>query len=222
MRSVVPLILASASPRRRELLSFLGVAFTVLPADVDESIPIDATELVEIAQILSEKKARHIADRYPQAAVLGADTIVVLDGQLLGKPQDHAEATSTLQALRGRAHQVITGVSLAYGDKTWNRYAVTDVVMRDYTDEEIADYVASGDPFDKAGSYAIQDRRFRPVDHCEGCYCNVVGLPIVLTQRLFEEASVSVLGLTVPDLPPECHPCPLSNPKNISNPALTW
>jgi septum formation protein len=222
MSSAIPLILASASPRRRELLSYLGVAFTVLPADIDESTPADVMNPVEMAQTLAETKARHIAGRHPQAAVLGADTIVVLNGEILGKPLDRAEATQTLQCLRGRAHQVITGVSLAYGDWAWNGHAVTDVFMRDYTDEEIADYIASGDPFDKAGSYAIQDRRFRPVKRCEGCYCNVVGLPIVLTQHLLQDANLTVLGLNPPNLPPECQLCPLANPNKVSTPAITW
>jgi septum formation protein len=222
MSSAVPLILASASPRRRELLSHLGVAFTVLPADVDESIPTDITNPAEIAQTLAEAKARQIARRYPRAAVLGADTIVVLDRELLGKPLDRVEATQTLQALRSRVHQVITGVSLAYGDRTWNGHTVTDVFMRDYTDEEISDYIASGDPFDKAGSYAIQNRRFGPVERCDGCYCNVVGLPIVLTQRLLQDANLTVLGLNPPNLPPECQLCPLANPNKVSTPATTW
>lgn len=220
MTSRTPLILASASPRRRELLSFLGLAFTVLPADVDESIPEAMDDPARFARSLAERKARSISERYPRTAVLAADTIVVHDGRILGKPADPAEARQTLHQLRNRPHEVTTAIALAHGDKVWTDHATTNVFMRDYTDEEIERYIASGDPFDKAGSYAIQDPRFRPVDRCEGCYCNVVGLPIVLTQRLLQEASVTVVDLSPPDLPPECHPCPLSQPENVSNPLM--
>ncbi len=220
MISATPLILASASPRRRELLSFLGVAFTVLPAKVDETVPDSVDDPAAFAQSLAERKALDIVGRYPNSAVLAADTIVVHDGQILGKPANADEATRTLGQLRNRPHTVTTAVALAHRDHLWSDHATTSVLMRDYSDEEIERYVASGDPFDKAGSYAIQDQRFRPVDRCEGCYCNVVGLPIVLTQRMLRDASLSILDLSPPDLPPECHPCPLSEPDNVSNPLI--
>jgi septum formation protein len=220
MNSAIPLILASASPRRRELLAYLGLAFSVLPADVDESQPERVDDPSTFARGLAERKARSIADRYPHTAVLAADTIVVADGQILGKPVDEAEARETLGRLRNSPHEVTTAVALAHNSHLWIDHATTSVVMRDYSDEEIAAYIATGDPFDKAGSYAIQDVKFRPVNRCEGCYCNVVGLPIVLTKRLIQEASLTVLDLNPPDLPPECQPCPLSEPDNISNPLI--
>ncbi|TVR77513.1 MAG: septum formation protein Maf [Sphaerobacteraceae bacterium] len=222
MSTPTPLILASASPRRRELLAYLGVAFTVLPAEIDESVPESMDDPVAFARHLAETKASAIARRHRRAAVLAADTIVVADGRILDKPADAEAARNTLRTLRNRPHEVTTAVALAYESNVWVDHATTCIFMRDYTDEEIASYIASGDPFDKAGSYAIQDRRFHPVDRCEGCYCNVVGLPIVLTQRLMEEASLTVLDLNPPDLPPECYPCPLSEPANISNPLITW
>lgn len=222
MSSPTPLILASASPRRRELLAYLGIAFTVLPAEIDESVPETLDDPIAFARRLAETKGRAIASRHPRVAVLAADTIVVVDGKILDKPVDTDAARNTLQTLRNRPHEVTTAVALAYDSNVWVDHATTSVFMRDYSDEDIASYIASGDPFDKAGSYAIQDRRFRPVDRCEGCYCNVVGLPLVLTQRLLEEASLTVLDLNPPDLPPECHPCPLSSPENTSNPLISW
>jgi MAF protein len=222
MSPATPLILASASPRRRELLAYLGVAFTVLPAGIDESIPETMDDPITFARHLAETKSRAIASRHPRVAVLAADTIVVSDGKILDKPVDADAARTTLTTLRDRPHEVTTAVALAYESNVWVDHATTTVVMRDYSDEEILDYISSGDPFDKAGSYAIQDRRFRPVDRCEGCYCNVVGLPLVLTQRLLEQASLRVLDLNPPDLPPECHPCPLSSPDNISNPLISF
>lgn len=222
MSSPTPLILASASPRRRELLAYLGIAFTVLPAEIDESVPETLDDPIAFARHLAETKGRAIASRHPRVAVLAADTIVVVDGKILDKPVDTDAARNTLQTLRNRPHEVTTAVALAYEANVWVDHATTSVFMRDYSDEDIASYIASGDPFDKAGSYAIQDRRFRPVDRCEGCYCNVVGLPLVLTQRLLEEASLTVLDLNPPDLPPECHPCPLSSPENTSNPLISW
>lgn len=222
MSSPTPLILASASPRRRELLAYLGIAFTVLPAEIDESVPETLDDPIAFARHLAETKGRAIASRHPRVAVLAADTIVVVDGKILDKPVDTDAARNTLQTLRNRPHEVTTAVALAYDSNVWVDHATTSVFMRDYSDEDIASYIASGDPFDKAGSYAIQDRRFRPVDRCEGCYCNVVGLPLVLTQRLLEEASLTVLDLNPPDLPPECHPCPLSSPENTSNPLISW
>jgi septum formation protein len=217
MSSATPLILASASPRRRELLAHLGHAFTVLPAEVDETTPEYTEDPVAFARDLAVSKARHVAGRHPGTAVLAADTIVVIDGTILGKPADAAEALATLQKLRGRPHEVTTAVALAIGSEVWVDHATTNVVMRDYSDEEISDYIATGNPFDKAGSYAIQDRRFSPVSRCEGCYCNVVGLPIILTQQLLEEADLATIDLNVPSLPPECQLCPLVEPRVVAN-----
>ncbi len=220
MSSTTPLILASASPRRRELLSYLGIGFTVLPANVDESIPETIDDSVAFARELAARKARWIAARHPAAAVLAADTIVVSESRILGKPADATEARTILQGLRNRPHEVTTALALAHGENLWQEHATSHVYMRDYQDQEIDAYIAGGDPFDKAGSYAIQDRHFKPVKRYEGCYCNVVGLPLVLAQRVLERASLTILDLNPPALPPECRLCPIQDPSNISNPMI--
>jgi septum formation protein len=218
MNAATPLILASASPRRRELLAHLGVPFTVLHADIDETIPDSVEDPAAFARALAEAKARSVAARYPGAAVLAADTIVVDGLTILGKPETAADARSMLQTLRGRSHEVTTGLALVYESMNWINHATTTVHMRAYTDEEMDAYIATGDPYDKAGSYAIQDRRFSPVASCEGCYCNVVGLPIVLTRRTLDEASLTTLNLHPPSMPPACRSCPLNAPRQFNNP----
>jgi septum formation protein len=203
------LILASASPRRRELLARLGIPFEVVPAGVDESVPEVPEDPVQLARDLAHAKAAEIAATRPGYLVLAADTIVVLDGRILGKPGSEAEAWQTLGALRGRPHYVITGVAVARGADIRVDYVLSTIHMRDYGDDEITDYIASGDPFDKAGSYAIQHERFRPVERYEGCYCNVVGLPLILTWQLLLQAGVPVPDLASLDLPDQCRHCPL-------------
>jgi septum formation protein len=203
------LILASASPRRRELLARLGLPFEVLPAGVDESTPEVPADAVELARDLARAKAAEIAAARPDAPVVAADTIVVLDGRILGKPESEDEAWQTLRAIRGRPHYVITAVAVARDADIHVDYALSTVHMRDYADDEIAKYIASGDPFDKAGSYAIQHERFRPVERYEGCYCNVVGLPLIMTWQLLLQAGVPVPDLGSLDLPEQCRPCPL-------------
>jgi septum formation protein len=176
------LVLASASPRRRQILGLLGIPFDAFELDVDESaLPHEAPD--RLAHRLAIAKAQAGIARYPDVLVLGADTVVELDGRSLGKPATEVEAFDTLVRLRGRAHRVITGVALACYSESAGviisaRMATTEVWMRDYTDQEIRDYVATGDPFDKAGSYAIQHAGFRPVERIDGCFLNVVGLPL--------------------------------------------
>jgi MAF protein len=188
-----PLVLASASPRRREILATLGLPFVVRAGDVDES-PLAREEPASLARRLAEAKARAVAANAGERYVAGADTVVVLDGALLGKPADDAAATAMLRSLRGREHQVVSGVAVL--DRIAGRCAVgalsTRVWMRDYGDDEVARYVASGEPLDKAGAYAIQDPHFRPVARIEGCYLNVVGLPLCLLLNLLWEAGVEV------------------------------
>jgi len=175
------LVLASASPRRRQILSLLGIPFEAIEVDVDES-PLRGEAPEALALRLAIAKARAGAFRYPSALVLGADTVVELDGESLGKPGSPEEAIETLERLRGRAHRVITAVALASPEapetRTSVRVSTTEVRMRDYIDREIQEYVASRDPFDKAGSYAIQHAAFHPVERIEGCFLNVVGLPL--------------------------------------------
>ena len=177
------LLLASASPRRRELIQLLGLPVTTTAADIDET-PRENEAASEMAIRLSLEKAKAVTSSFrlhPSALiVIGSDTIVSLDGEPLGKPRDAEEARSMLKRLRHRTHQVYTAVTLI--DTRTNQIltdlAATDVPMRDYSDDEIETYIASGDPFDKAGAYAIQHTGFHPVDRLTGCFANVMGLPL--------------------------------------------
>jgi MAF protein len=176
------LLLASASPRRRELLAILGLAFDVTAADIDET-PISGETPLELVTRLGEAKAGAASEGLCEAhtpVVLACDTIVAIEGEVMGKPRDSEEAAAMLRRLEGREHQVFTAVSLL--DTRSGRRQVdvarTDLTMRTYTEREIDDYVASGDPLDKAGAYAIQHAGFHPVSRFSGCYANVVGLPL--------------------------------------------
>ncbi len=202
------IILASASPRRHELLARLGLPFTVDPAEVPEELPAKALRAERVAHRLAHLKAAAVEARHPGIPVLAADTLVVFRGRVLGKPVDEAEAWSMLRTLRGRWHRVITAVALARERRVLLDHAVTWVKMRDYSDEEIAASIERGDLFDKAGAYAIQDERFRPVAEYRGCYCNVVGLPLALVVTLLDRAGITG-NLSLERLPPECGRCPL-------------
>ena len=183
-------ILASASPRRRELLARLVRDFTVVPADIDESLPVPVTPARVAA--LALRKARAVASRINHGVVLGADTIVVVDGQPLGKPTGPDHARSMLRRLRGRSHEVITGVGVV--DAATKREAATAVVTRVFmvalTDQAIDDYVATGEPLDKAGAYAIQELGRDLVAGYVGSYTNVIGLPLGATRRLLSDFGV--------------------------------
>jgi septum formation protein len=181
-----PLILASSSPRRRELLAQLGVRCTVHKPDVDET-PLPNEAPLAYVQRLSQAKAHAVAQAQAGQSVLAADTVVILsadtmgisaEGDILGKPADAEEARAMLRALRGRAHVVCTAFTLLGDFAPYTQAVQTVVTMRDYSDADIEAYIATGDPFDKAGSYAIQHEGFRPVAHLEGSYSNVVGLPV--------------------------------------------
>jgi MAF protein len=185
------LVLASQSPRRRLLLDSLGLGFTVDAAEVDET-PRPGETPGDLVCRLSREKARAVAGRHPGAIVLAADTVVVLDGKLLGKPVDAREAIAMLRSLRGRVHQVCTAVSVAYNGQLATRLSESDVLMRTYSDAEIAAYIASGDPLDKAGAYAIQHPLFAPVAGWEGCYTAIMGLPLGLAADLLREAGIVV------------------------------
>lgn len=181
------LILASASPRREELLRRLGMPFTVVPSDLPEQLPAGPPD--ESARALALAKARAVAGRIGSGVVLGADTLVVLGGGALGKPRGPDDARRMLRALSGRTHEVITGVALveAPGGRETSTAVVTQVRMARYGEEEIEAYLATGEPFDKAGAYAIQAAGSRLVAHLDGCYTNVVGLPLTTTRRLLAE-----------------------------------
>lgn len=175
-----PLLLASASPRRRHLLGVLGIPFEVLPAHVDETAPPDA-EPAALVRHLALEKALAIARRHPDRLVLGADTIVVLDGQMLGKPADADDAARMLRRLSGKMHTVFTGLALVHldGAQRVAAHEETGVFFANLSDAEIARYVDSGAPLDKAGAYGIQDDWGAVfISRIEGDYYTVVGLPL--------------------------------------------
>ncbi len=205
------LVLASSSPRRSDILTRLGLEFELAPSDVDEGVYGGKGEgtATDVALARAMAKARAVAGARADGTVVGADTVVELDGTVLGKPADEAEATAMLRALRGREHRVITGIALvdaATGEER-SSYRASRVTMRAYTDDEIATYVASGDPLDKAGAYAVQSETFAPAAEVRGCYLNVVGLPVC---ELLKVAAGFGLRLDpTPALPwPELERCP--------------
>jgi septum formation protein len=184
------LVLASASPRRRELMARLGLPFRVEAADVDET-PRPGEAGRDLAQRLARAKAGAVAHGRPGAVVVAADTVVSLGRAIYGKPSDPAEARRMLRELAGRGHRVTTGVAVARAGRLWSAALSSRVWLRAWDDRAIEAYVASGDPLDKAGAYAIQNERFRPVARLAGCRCNVVGLPTGLVAALLEEAGLS-------------------------------
>lgn len=190
------LILASSSPRRQQLLRQAGADFEVIKPQIDESHR-PGEPLIAYVERLSRQKAAAVIELLGDepVAVIAADTIVALGGanaagELLGKPRDADEARRMLRGLRNRAHQVYTAFTLCQPPRMLTRHVRTDVYMRDYSDADIEAYIASGDPFDKAGAYAIQNADFRPVARIEGSYTNVVGLPLDELQ-----AALTELGL---------------------------
>ncbi len=191
------------------MLATLGLAFDVLPSDVDESVDAmtEAAGAGHVAETLALRKAQAVAAEHPDALVIGSDTIVVLDGESLGKPADADAARAMLRALRGRAHEVISGVVVVQGNRELVAHARTTVHMRGYTDQEIEAFVASGSPFDKAGGYAIQDEAFAPVACFEGCRCNVVGLSVGLLAMLLHAFHVTPSQPSVE--------CPVCNPLDV-------
>lgn len=176
------LILASASPRRAALLRQIGLDFQVVASDYQEP-PVNDEDQVEF---LALNKARSVAARYPHAIILGADTIVICRGKILGKPRDEQEAREMLMLLSGETHRVITGVALVQGTREVSTREETRVWMRPLEIDEIEAYIASGEPFDKAGSYAVQGKGALFVERVEGCFFNVVGLPLARTASLLK------------------------------------
>lgn len=182
------LILASQSPRRRELIARLGIPFISISSDADETVPETLTP-AETVETLARRKAEAVAKPDPADWVLGADTVVVSDGVILGKPADAAEAKAMLRSLSGRAHEVLTGMALiSPTGKCTTAVETTRVVFTDLTEEEIEAYVASGEPMDKAGAYGYQSGACTFVDRIEGCYYNVVGLPLARLKKLWRAA----------------------------------
>ena len=183
-------ILASQSPRRRELLTLVGIAHEVQPADIDETpwpdeAPIPHTERLATA------KAQVIATRNPDALVIAADTIVVIDGAILGKPTDEGDAHAMLRRLSGRTHEVCTAMAVAIGDQVRAEVVRVHVRFRMLDDDTITRYVQTGEPMDKAGAYGIQGYGATIVEHIEGDYFAVMGLSLVTVVRLAGEMGVS-------------------------------
>ncbi|WP_055105550.1 Maf family protein [Paenibacillus ihumii] len=191
-------ILASTSPRRRELLATLHIPFEVVPSKADEAVPSEwAPEQVVLELALRKAKAVHAAldSESRNAVIIGSDTIVVLDGQVLGKPKNEGEAASMLRALQGRSHQVLTAVACidAGTGRAEAEYRRTIVTMRPAAEEEIAAYARTGEGLDKAGAYAIQGLGAIFVTGIEGCYFNVVGLPLSLLSEMLGRFGIPVL-----------------------------
>jgi septum formation protein len=204
-----PVVLASGSPRRVALLAELGVPFQTVVSDAPEIFDPRLDPEDQAAKI-AERKARAVATPLQAGIVLGADTIVVLDGALLGKPADDANATSMLRRLSGRAHRVVTGIAVVNaGTGSLQTSAITSIVaFRGLTDGEIARYVGTGEPIGKAGAYAIQGIGADLVSKLEGCFSNVVGLPLCETARLLHAAGVTIDPAWPGCRLPDGTPCP--------------
>ena len=179
----MPLILASASPRRSELLRNAGIPFTVEPAHVPEQ-PLPDEPPLQYAQRLARDKARAVFAKHSDNVVLGADTVVVVDEHLLEKPRDEQDAVRMLRLLAGCTHNVITGVCVIAPGFEQTEAEVTEVRFSPLSEQEIAGYIATGEPMDKAGAYAIQGMASRWVERIDGCYFNVVGLPLPRVYRM--------------------------------------
>ena len=216
---MVSLILASQSPRRRQLIGLLGYPFVVTAVPVNESSITHSNPLLN-TQETARLKAHAVVDVLDTVAkaerriVVAADTTVVIDGRLLGKPTSAAEATTMLQLLRGRSHQVHTGLTVIDLTDGHEIAAVqtSTVTMREYTDAEIAAYVASSDPMDKAGAYAIQHPTFQPVAQLEGCFTGVMGLSLCHLITILQQLGLPVRArATAVTAAHQHYPCPLLN-----------
>lgn len=187
------IVLASASPRRRELLAGIGLSFVVEPAQFEEA-GVDAPTPEEWVKAVARGKAAEVAARHPDALVIGADTAVLVDGEVLGKPKDAADAYRMLRLLSGRTHRVVTGVALIRRNQQRERLHVesTDVTFGPLDDDQIQRYIATGEPMDKAGAYGIQEYGATLVRAVKGCYFNVVGLPLYSLAQMLREFGVEL------------------------------
>ena len=189
------IILGSQSPRRRELLEKLDLPFTILTADIDETVRPELTPAQAVADISARKAAAILRQASEDDLVITADTIVVLDGQIMGKPHSPEEAEQMLSSLSGRTHQVYTAVTLHSHARQKTEVACTQVTFRPLDPTEIRAYIASGEPMDKAGAYGLQGRGAVLVSHLEGDYFNVMGLPLCTLCRMLRSFGVKVLGV---------------------------
>ncbi|MBP3633001.1 MAG: septum formation protein Maf [Oscillospiraceae bacterium] len=190
-------ILASQSPRRRELLSMLGLTFEIVTADIDETMDPSLPVEEAVAQVCA-RKARAVAERCPGQLIVAADTIVVVEGKVLGKPHSEAEAFSMLRSLSGRSHTVMTAFCLYRDGVCESHVEKTDLRFKPLSDEEILAYIATGSPMDKAGAYGIQDGAAVFVEALQGDYYNVMGLPLCALVKCLRRCGVPVLGTVKP------------------------
>ena len=211
MVSEPTIVLASESQRRREIIQALDAAVEIIPSGIDEPPPGQEESAEEYVENTASGKAHAVAaNGHSEALVIGADTSVVLEEKILGKPDDEAEAWAMLAALRGRSHRVVTGVTVAHDGVVASSVTGSQITMREYSDVEMQTYIDSGDPFDKAGGYAIQDRGFAPVSALSGCYLNVVGFPLCEVMRLMSEVGVNVMLKPKWPVPERCpSDCPI-------------
>lgn len=197
------IILASQSPRRVELLAYLGLTFETIPSHIDESTEL--TDPGQVVESLAEAKARHVGEGIKQrpdfgskrTLVLGADTIVVIGQEIIGKPTSREDAYQMLMRMSGRPHRVFTGVALIdlQSGQTWKHHEISTVYFRYLDSAEVRCYVKTSEPMDKAGSYALQGIASAFVQRVDGCYTNIIGLPVPLTLKMFREAGLTVLGI---------------------------
>ena len=187
------IILASKSPRRKEILENLGIEFEIVTADTDESS--DVTDPESLVQILAIRKGKAVKDLCgdDDTLIISCDTVVCLEGNILGKPHSETEAKLMLQCLSGRSHTVLSGLSLFYNGKTISGVDKTEVYFANMPESFIDSYVASGDPMDKAGAYAVQGKTALYIDKIDGCYFNVVGLPVRLLAKLLHQLGLDNL-----------------------------
>ena len=187
-------VLASKSPRRREILKNIGVDFEIVTADTDESS--DLRDPAALTEELAARKGRAVAELLwangtldSDTLIISADTVVVCDGEILGKPKDREDAYRMLRMLSGRSHEVVSGLALIYGDKQYAAHSTTKVYFNEISDKEIYHYIDSGEPFDKAGAYAVQGIAALFVERIEGCYFGVVGLSVNLFNELHKKCT---------------------------------
>ena len=187
------IILASKSPRRKQLLSMMGLEFAVQTADIDETMDPSQAPAHEAAAV-SARKAEKIAAQHPQDVIVSADTIVVIDGNILGKPKEEQDAARMLRLLSGRTHTVCTGLTVHANGRANTQVVETSVTFRDLSDAEIAAYIETGEPMDKAGAYGIQGYGAMFVSHLDGDYFCVMGLPVCTLAGMLRAAGVRILG----------------------------
>ena len=214
---MIRLILASASPRRRELLSLLPVEFEVRPVDIDED-PGTASDPQIVARRLARLKAEAARLIDETSPILAADTIVWFEGRSIGKPADADEAREMLRMLRGKTHEVVSAVAFMPERRRSAiiRHPVTKVRLREFSDDEIESTIARGEPFDKAGGYAIQDDVLSPIEAYRGCYCNVVGMSLLETLSILRKGGIKLESAR---LLPQCDACPFAGSGQIYSPA---